>query len=134
MYDRPKKIMQLKTFLVEEMKLSESEALAVIHIKNGDRTLNEKIRKGNLSDDEQRFCNNLNAGLAKLPKTTANILYRNLNFFDFQLKRVGRYFRDHLHTKHVRFFRFFSILYFARRFLLWQRSPGIQLYSYNFSR
>jgi ADP-ribosyltransferase exoenzyme len=102
MYDRPKKIMQLKMFLAEEMKLSESEALAVILFKNGYKSLNEKIRKGKLSADEQLFCNNLNAGLVKLPKTTANTIFRNLNFYDFQLKTVGRYFKDHLH-KHIRF-------------------------------
>jgi len=94
--------MQLKTFLVEEMKLSEREAQAIIRIKNGYRPLNEKIRKGKLSDDEQIFCNNLNTGLVKLPKTTTNIIYRNLNFHDFKLKTVSRYFKDHLH-KHIRF-------------------------------
>lgn len=41
--------MQLKTFLFEEMKLSESETLAIIRIKNGYRPLNEKILNWTIS-------------------------------------------------------------------------------------
>ena len=53
--------MQLKKYLIEEMELHDDEAEAVIRFKNGYKSLNEKIRRVQLNNEEQICNNNLNA-------------------------------------------------------------------------
>jgi ADP-ribosyltransferase exoenzyme len=105
---RPEKINSLKTELQEKYSLSQNEANALVMFKASDCIgLNSKIRRGILTSEEKIFCDNLKNGLVKIPSTSENIIYRHLNFLDFQIESVKNYFQNNL-GKRIRFQEFQS--------------------------
>lgn len=99
MNNRPQKIKELHQYLVQTILLTKNEAEAVISFKNGYRLINENIRLNALDEMQSKFCDDLNKGLHKMQKTESEIVYRNLNFADFQLKKITSYFNTNMHGK-----------------------------------
>lgn len=105
---RQEKISNLKTDLQEKYSLSQDEANALVMFKGSNCIgLNSKIRSNTLTFEENTFCNNLKNGLVKIPSTTDKIIYRHLNFMDFQIKSVENYFQMRVGKK-IRFLEFQS--------------------------
>src|ERR1700681_961141 len=100
---RQEKINILKTALQQEYDLSQNEANALVMFKASDCIgLNSKIRRNILNPEEKIFCDNLKNGLFKIPSTSEKVIYRHLNFIDFQIEKVKNYFQSNLHNR-IRF-------------------------------
>ncbi|MEI9942681.1 MAG: ADP-ribosyltransferase [Chitinophagaceae bacterium] len=105
---RQEKIDNLKTDIKQNYGLLQDEANALVMFKASDCIgLNSKIRRNSLTPEEIVFCNNLKNGLLKIPSTSEKVIYRHLNFIDFQIENVKNYFENNL-GKRIRFQEFQS--------------------------
>ena len=102
---RPEKMVKLKQHLCDKFKLSSDEAQRLTEFKENSKPLNERIRKCELTSEDNIVCRQLESALQKLPPAQETIVYRNINLVDFQLSKAKEYFKV---DKDIRFREFLS--------------------------
>ena len=95
----PEKWKIIKECWITNYELSDEECAAILSNKgSGSRTqqINKKIRTDTLSNEEKKYCLDLQTALNKLPSTKNAVIYRHLNFDGLKYERAQEFFTENL--------------------------------------
>lgn len=87
----------LSKYVVSEYNLMESQANALFAFKsNMSKEINGAVRYNNITPELTDLISNLEIALEKIPSYDNKIVFRNLNFLDFQIDSVKDFFKENL--------------------------------------